>query len=185
MGRLGHGPSARLGHGKEQAMAFKSWRGDVGVIKPTHRPGSLEEFIRLIPEGIGVVPIMLGITRGTVEEFTEGHVPGAWNVPVILFDQDGGGRGRNERFLPVVKATIPKDRRVIVGCRSGRRSAMAAELMWKAGYRSVFNMMGGFIGKRDAAGEWVQPGWSKLGYPTEKGDAGEVGYASLARRIPD
>jgi hypothetical protein len=27
----------------------------VGVIKPTHRPGSLEEFIRLLPEGIGVV----------------------------------------------------------------------------------------------------------------------------------
>lgn len=52
-------------------MAFKSWRGDVGVIKPTHRPGSLEEFIRLIPEGIGVVPLFLSIQRGTVDEFTE------------------------------------------------------------------------------------------------------------------
>lgn len=52
-------------------MAFKSWRGDVGVIKPTHRPGSLEEFIRLLPEGIGVVPFFLGIQRGSVEEFQE------------------------------------------------------------------------------------------------------------------
>jgi maleate isomerase len=52
-------------------MAFKSWRGDVGVIKPTHRPGSLEEFIRLLPEGIGVVPVFLGIQRGTAEEFRE------------------------------------------------------------------------------------------------------------------
>ena len=52
-------------------MAFKSWRGDVGVIKPTHRPGSLEEFIRLVPEGIGIIPLFLGITRGTVDEFTE------------------------------------------------------------------------------------------------------------------
>lgn len=52
-------------------MAFKSWRGDVGVIKPTHRPGSLEEFIRLLPEGIGIIPLFLGITRGTVDEFTE------------------------------------------------------------------------------------------------------------------
>ena len=52
-------------------MAFKSWRGDVGIIKPTHRPGSLEEFIRLLPEGIGVIPLFLGVTRGTVEEFTE------------------------------------------------------------------------------------------------------------------
>lgn len=50
-------------------MAFKSWRGDIGIIKPTHRPGSLEEFIRLIPEGIGVIPLFLGIKRGTTEEF--------------------------------------------------------------------------------------------------------------------
>ena len=41
------------------------------MIKPTHRPGSLEEFIRLVPEGIGIIPLFLGITRGTVDEFTE------------------------------------------------------------------------------------------------------------------
>jgi maleate isomerase len=50
-------------------MAFKCWRGVVGVIKPTHRPGSLEEFIRLLPEGIGVVPLFLGISTGTEKEF--------------------------------------------------------------------------------------------------------------------
>jgi maleate cis-trans isomerase len=52
-------------------MAYKSWRGDVGVIKPTMRPGSLEEFIRLLPEGIGVIPLFLDIQRGTLNEFTE------------------------------------------------------------------------------------------------------------------
>lgn len=50
-------------------MAFTSWRGVVGLVKPTHRPGSLEEFIRLIPEGIGVVPLYLNIQRGTEDEF--------------------------------------------------------------------------------------------------------------------
>jgi maleate isomerase len=50
-------------------MLFHSWRGIVGVIKPTHRPGSLEEFIRLLPEGIGVVPLFLGIKSGTEAEF--------------------------------------------------------------------------------------------------------------------
>jgi maleate isomerase len=50
-------------------MVFHSWRGVVGVIKPTHRPGSLEEFIRLLPEGIGVVPLFLGIKSGTEAEF--------------------------------------------------------------------------------------------------------------------
>jgi len=46
-----------------------SWRGVVGVIKPTMRPGSLEEFIRLLPEGIGVIPLFLNISKGTEEEF--------------------------------------------------------------------------------------------------------------------
>jgi maleate cis-trans isomerase len=51
-------------------MVFASWRGVVGVVKPTHRPGSLEEFIRLLPEGIGVVPVYLDFKRGTEEEFS-------------------------------------------------------------------------------------------------------------------
>ena len=50
-------------------MVFASWRGVVGVVKPTHRPGSLEEFIRLMPEGIGVVPVYLNFRRGTEDEF--------------------------------------------------------------------------------------------------------------------
>jgi maleate isomerase len=41
------------------------------LIKPTHRPGSLEEFIRLLPEGIGVVPLYVGFQRGTEDEFRE------------------------------------------------------------------------------------------------------------------
>ena len=41
----------------------------LAVVKPTHRPGSLEEFIRLLPEGIGVVPVYLNFQRGTEDEF--------------------------------------------------------------------------------------------------------------------
>lgn len=52
-------------------MGFDMWRGTVGVIKPTFRPGSVEEFIRLLPEGIGVIPLFIGIHRGTVDEFRE------------------------------------------------------------------------------------------------------------------
>ena len=48
---------------------FESWRGVVGDVKPTHRPGSLEEFIRLLPEGIGVIPFTVGIRSGTEKEF--------------------------------------------------------------------------------------------------------------------
>jgi maleate cis-trans isomerase len=46
-----------------------SWRGTVGLIKPTRRAGGIEEFCRLIPEGIGVLPLFLNIRRGTADEF--------------------------------------------------------------------------------------------------------------------
>ena len=52
-------------------MSYTSWRGTVGLIKPTHRPGSLEELIRLLPEGIGVIPLFVGFKRGNEEEFRE------------------------------------------------------------------------------------------------------------------
>jgi maleate cis-trans isomerase len=50
---------------------FESWRGVVGDIKPTYRPGSLEDFIRLLPEGIGVIPLTVGISSGTEKEFRD------------------------------------------------------------------------------------------------------------------
>jgi len=50
---------------------FECWRGVLGDIKPTHRPGSLEDFIRLLPEGIGVIPMTVGIRSGTEQEFRD------------------------------------------------------------------------------------------------------------------
>ena len=55
-------------------MAWKGsecWRGTVGVIKPTYRPGSIEDLIRLLPRGIGVTTLHIGISSGTREEFTK------------------------------------------------------------------------------------------------------------------
>ncbi len=42
-------------------MASGTWRGKVGVVKPTYGSGSLVEFIRLLPEGVGVIPMYAGI----------------------------------------------------------------------------------------------------------------------------
>lgn len=50
-------------------MAYESWRGTLGLVKPTMRPGSLEEEIRLMPDGVGVLPIQLDVQRGTRDEF--------------------------------------------------------------------------------------------------------------------
>ena len=56
-------------------MAFTSWRGVVGCIKPTLRPGGLEELIRMLPDGIGVLPLFLNIRHGTTEEFRRATAP--------------------------------------------------------------------------------------------------------------
>lgn len=45
------------------------WRGTIGLVKPTYRPGPLEAFIRFMPEGVCVVPRYVGIRAGTEKEF--------------------------------------------------------------------------------------------------------------------
>ncbi len=77
-------------------MPFTSWRGVVGLIKPTFRPGSLEEFIRLTPEGLGVIPLFLDIQRGPIDEFKEainayeGKVAKLAELDVDLIHPEGG-----------------------------------------------------------------------------------------------
>lgn len=68
-------------------MAFSSWRGIVGMVNPTMRPGMTEEVIRLLPEGIGVIPLFLNISRGTTEEFKT--VMAAYETNIALLAEQG------------------------------------------------------------------------------------------------
>jgi maleate isomerase len=52
-------------------MSFTLWRGVVGMVRPTRRPGTLEELIRILPEGIGIVPLLLNFKAGSNAEFAE------------------------------------------------------------------------------------------------------------------
>ena len=52
-------------------MASANWRGTVGVVKPTYESGSLVEFIRLLPEGVGVIPVYAGIKQHTEQGYLE------------------------------------------------------------------------------------------------------------------
>ena len=68
-----------------------------------------------------------------------GHVEGALLIPL---DE-----------LRARIGEIPKDRPVVTVCQSGKRSAMAAEILLKAGFEKVANVTGGMIQ------------WSRLGLP--------------------
>lgn len=69
----------------------------------------------------------------TAEEFNEGHIDGA-----ILIDQN------KSDFLEQVAQQLPKDKTIAIYCRSGRRSANAAQLLAKEGYKPV-NLKGGIL----------------------------------------
>jgi maleate isomerase len=53
-------------------MAFSSWRGTVGIIRPTLRTGGFEDLVRMLPEGIGVIPLCLDVRHGALDEFKRG-----------------------------------------------------------------------------------------------------------------
>lgn len=50
-------------------MVYDCWRGMVGIIKPTKGSGSLVELIKLLPDGIGVIPLFNDVRHGKIEEF--------------------------------------------------------------------------------------------------------------------
>lgn len=50
-------------------MSFSSWLGTVGYIRPTYRPGGMEELIRLLPDGVGIIPLFNPVRQGTEAEF--------------------------------------------------------------------------------------------------------------------
>ncbi|MEE8516015.1 MAG: hypothetical protein V3T02_05170 [Alphaproteobacteria bacterium] len=68
-------------------MAYTSWRGVVGLVKPTRRPGSLEELIRMLPEGVGLVPLLLDVRQGSHDEF-DSAIP-AYEERVAEFASQG------------------------------------------------------------------------------------------------
>ena len=122
----------------------------------------------------------------TVQEFVDGRPAGAWNVPILERDPRTGQMQPNARFLAVVQAHFPKDKKLLVGCKSGGRSAAACNLLEAAGYQHLWNVAGGFVGKVSPGGEWIERGWSMLGLPVEEGASGAVQYAALeAGKAPE
>ena len=56
---------------------------------------------------------------------------------------------RNPRFARELEAKVGKDAVVLLLCRSGKRSALAADVAAKAGLTQVYNIAEGFEGELD------------------------------------
>ena len=74
------------------------------------------------------------------DEFAQGHISGAINVPrgVLEFRADPG-------YPNAIAELSDKSALLILYCRSGARSALAAQVLGLLGYKSVISMAGGFL----------------------------------------
>jgi rhodanese-related sulfurtransferase len=75
-------------------------------------------------------------------EWDEFHMPGATLVPLGT--------------LSTQLASLPKDKPIVVVCRSGNRSQTGRDVLLKAGFANVTSMDGGMLG------------WQRAGLPIEK-----------------
>lgn len=105
---------------------------------------TLEEVKNEIGEGARLIDI-----RETNELNENGKIPGATHAPrgMIEFYADEN--------LPYHKPEFEKDKRIILHCASGGRSALAAKTLKEMGYANVAHLQGGF------------KAWKECGFPVE------------------
>lgn len=66
-----------------------------------------------------------------VDEYEGGHIEGAVNAPLSSLDE--------------IELPYSKDEPIYVICRSGNRSAQAAQLLKQRGYTEIYDVSGGMI----------------------------------------
>ena len=79
----------------------------------------------------------------TQEEYASGHLKGS----TLLAVQDIPKQELVEKLKE-----IPKDRKILVYCKSGRRSAQASGILAENGFARIYNMQGGIT-------EWMNAGY--------------------------
>ena len=104
------------------------------------------------------------------EEFAQGHVPGAVNIPVATSNPLGPGLVANPNFNKQVAAQLDKDSKIITACLRGGRSLKAAMMLTAEGYTGIVDMLGGYDAELDAVGNVVVEGWARRGFPTTTED---------------
>src|SRR3989449_5858137 len=117
-----------------------TYRDFFADIKKRIREATPEQVQDLIRSG----DIQLGDVREK-DEWNAGHIVGAVHVPKSYLEQWAEDR------LP------EKDKTTVLYCAGGVRSAMAADILQKLGYRNVISMAGGFNRWKDSGKPWTTP----------------------------
>lgn len=124
------------------------------------------------------------IDTRTPQEYTYiGHAPMAYNIPsklnTMVYDEKKKTYKTvvNKNFLAEVQKRFKKNDTILLMCRSGNRTAKAANILAKAGYKKVYNIYDGFEGDKVKNklsyynGQRMVNGWKNSGNPwTYKGE---------------
>ena len=100
--------------------------------------------------------------RSAEERYFVGYVPGSLHVPWAT----GTTLTRNPRFVAQLEEALDKNAVLLLLCRSGKRSALAATAATQSGFASAFNVLEGFEGELDTCGKRGRvDGWRFHGLP--------------------
>jgi len=104
------------------------------------------DIVEIEPDAAdGVFDQALFLDVREADEYAQGALPGALHLPRGLLELQVEGR-------------VPdKDRKIIVYCAGGTRSALAAQALGQLGYSDVASMAGGFNKWKDEGRDWVAP----------------------------
>lgn len=86
--------------------------------------------------------VLVDVRSGEERKFV-GQVPDTVHVAWAT----GTSLTRNPRFVKELEAKVKKEQVVLFLCRSGKRSALAAEAAAKAGFEQAYNVLEGFEGE--------------------------------------
>ena len=86
----------------------------------------------------------------TPSEFNSSHIEGATLIPVT---NAFGSNLSPDSLLEARINEVPKNKKILVYCRSGHRSMSASKILVAAGYSDIYNMQGGITA------------WISAGYP--------------------
>ena len=144
----------------------KPLHGDLEAARSSARAAGLPYAGSLTPQQAWALhqadEISIVDVRTNEERTFVGHVPGTLHVAWAT----GTSLTRNPRFVRELEAKTGKSAVLVLLCRSGNRSALAAEAATKAGFTNVFNVAEGFEGELDGAGHrGVSNGWRFHGLP--------------------
>ncbi len=81
----------------------------------------------------------------TKKEFERGHAKGAIHIPI--YEDKSGKAEFNQNFVAQVEYLVKDnyEKPIVLICRSGHRSATAAEILSKSGFSEVYNVLHGFL----------------------------------------